>query len=639
MKAFSTLYTTLDASTATHDKHDALRAYFASAEPADAAWAAYFLAGGKPRQVVPTRLLRTLAQQRAGLTEWLFDECYDTVGDLAETIAHVLPPPTSDEDVPLSVWITDRLLPLRGAAPEIVAEALFGYWDRLDWSGRFLLTKLIGGGFRVGVSRQLVIRALADIAGIDQKRIAHRMVGWTDSKRTPTAARFLALIAREGSIDPGALTESADVRVEDDHATLQPGLPFAASQGGALSDAGTASPLSEEDLGLPYPFFLAQPLAGDIDDAAAIAHKLGERADWQAEWKWDGIRTQLVKRGGQTWLWSRGEELITDRFPEITAAATALPDGTVLDGEIVAWPPEASSPAPFAQLQPRITRKTVSKKILAESPARYLVYDLLEDAGHDLRERPLAERRTALEALPNVFPADAAAVGTMPPTITLPALVGAPQWASLAAMRDESRARGVEGIMLKHRHSRYGVGRTRVDGEWYKWKVAPYTVDAVLLYAQAGHGRRANLYTDYTFAVWDRPPGAADRALVPFTKAYSGLTDAEIKRVDAIVRNTTIEKFGPVRSVRPTLLFEIAFEGIARSPRHKSGIAVRFPRMLRWREDKPIEEADTLHTLQALLPIGEQHGTAPESTPASDTDIDTETNADADVARPDRTAV
>lgn len=587
MKAFSSLYTTLDASTATHDKHAALLAYFRSAAPEDAAWAAYFLAGGKPRQVVPTRLLRGLAQQRAGLTEWLFDECYQTVGDLAETIAHVLPPPTGDDDTPLSIWITQRLLPLRGAAPDAIAAALFAYWDSLDWSGRFLLTKLIGGGFRVGVSRQGVIRALADIAGIDQKRIAHRMVGWTDSKRPPTAARFLALIAR----DAAAATASPE--------TTETPTP--------------TPPLSEEDLGLPYPFFLAQPLAGDIEQADAIAQKLGVVSDWQAEWKWDGIRTQLVKRGGRVWLWSRGEELITDRFPEIAATAATLADGTVLDGEIVAWPTGASAPAPFAQLQQRITRKTVSKKILAEAPARYLVYDLLEHAGRDLREQPLEARRALLDAMSDSFVAAATLLGTVTAntTLTLPAPVNVSDWTTLAELRSESRARGVEGLMLKHRQSRYGVGRTRADGAWYKWKVAPYTVDAVLLYAQAGHGRRANLYTDYTFAVWDSPLGTPDRALVPFTKAYSGLSDAEIKRVDTIVRNTTIDKFGPVRSVRPTLLFEIAFEGIARSPRHKSGIAVRFPRMLRWREDKPIEEADSLATLRALLSMAGDDDASP----------------------------
>ncbi|MCP1116975.1 DNA ligase-1 [Robbsia andropogonis] len=604
MKAFATLYTTLDASTATHDKHNALRAYFNSAAPADAAWAAYFLSGGKPRQVVPTRVLRTLAQQRAHLPEWLFDECYHTVGDLAETIAHVLPPPTSDDDTPLSVWITDRLLPLRGAAPETIEQALLGYWDSLDWSGRFLLTKLIGGGFRVGVSRQLVIRALADIAGIDQKRIAHRMVGWTDTKRTPTAARFLALIAKDAVLDKDIAGDEYDENTIAAADTGHPGSPSGATQS-ILALVPSASPvqtIAAEDLGLPYPFFLAQPLQGDIDTPESVAGKLGERADWQAEWKWDGIRTQLVKRGGQAWLWSRGEDLITDRFPEITATADALPDGTVLDGEIVAWAVDAPGPAPFSQLQPRITRKTVSKKILADAPARYLVYDLLEQSGQDLREVPLATRRAALETLLAALLTDGRAAGPSQRAIALPSVVTAPDWAALAALRAESRSRGVEGMMLKHRQSRYGVGRTRADGEWYKWKVAPYTVDAVLLYAQAGHGRRANLYTDYTFAVWDGPPEQPSRALVPFTKAYSGLTDAEIKRVDAIVRNTTIEKFGPVRSVRPTLLFEIAFEGIARSPRHKSGIAVRFPRMLRWREDKPIEEGDTLASLQALLP-------------------------------------
>jgi DNA ligase-1 len=553
MKRFAALYTALDATTSTHDKLEALTSYFAAAAPEDAAWASYFLAGGKPRQAVPTRLLSEIARERAGLPEWLFEESYHAVGDLAETIAHILPSAQRSTELGLTQWIEQRVLTLRGVAPEELRVRLLSYWDELDWGGRFLLTKLIGGGFRVGVARQLVVRALASVAGVDHKRIAQRMVGWTDSQQKPDAARYLRLIAPEPNGD----------------------------------DAPSAQQTHDSDLGLPYPFFLAHPLQAD-------PATLGEPSNWQIEWKWDGIRAQLVKRGGRVWLWSRGEDLITERFPEVAALGEALPDGFVIDGEILAWEPGALAPLPFARLQPRIARKTLTKKILADSPATLLAYDLLEAHGKDLRMTPLAERRAQLDAL-------AASVdGTLArDLLRVSPVISAPDWETLARLREESRARGVEGLMVKERESMYGVGRTKAAGTWWKWKIDPYAVDAVLVYAQRGHGRRASLYTDFTFAVWDEANGV--RTLVPFAKAYSGLTDEEMRQVDAIVRKTTIEKFGPVRSVTPTLVFEIGFEGIQASPRHKSGVAVRFPRMLRWRTDKHIDDADTLAMLKGFI--------------------------------------
>lgn len=553
MKRFAALYTALDATTSTHDKLEALTSYFAVAEPEDAAWASYFLAGGKPRQSVPTRLLSEIARERAGLPAWLFEESYHAVGDLAETIAHILPPAERNSELGLTQWIEQRVLTLRGVEPQELRARLISYWDELDWSGRFLLTKLIGGGFRVGVARQLVVRALAEVAGVDHKRIAQRMVGWTDSQQKPDAARYLRLIAPE-------------------------------AQG---EDAQHGETRHDSDLGLPYPFFLAHPLQAD-------PATLGEPSNWQIEWKWDGIRAQLVKRAGRVWLWSRGEDLITDRFPEVAALGEALPDGYVIDGEILAWEPGASAPLPFARLQPRIARKTLTKKILADSPATLLAYDLLEAQGKDLRMTPLAERRAQLDALASQVDATLAR-----DLLQVSPLVEAPDWQTLAALRDGSRARGVEGLMIKQRESMYGVGRTKASGTWWKWKIDPYAVDAVLVYAQRGHGRRASLYTDFTFAVWDEASGV--RTLVPFAKAYSGLTDEEMRQVDAIVRKTTVEKFGPVRSVSPSLVFEIGFEGIQSSPRHKSGVAVRFPRMLRWRTDKQIDDADTLAMLKGFI--------------------------------------
>ncbi|MET0264120.1 MAG: ATP-dependent DNA ligase [Duganella sp.] len=555
MRDFSRLYAELDETTATNRKLAALQAYFRSAAPADAAWAVYFLAGGKPRQAVPTRLLRQLAIEYSGLDEWLFDECYQAVGDLAETIAHILPPAGHPSDIGLADWIELGIAPLRGAAPEAVRSAMFEYWDQLDTRERFLLTKLIGGGFRVGVSRLLVTRALSAIAGLDSKLMAQRLMGWTDGSVRPTAAGFAQLIAEH---------------TPEEHAR----------RGGS-----------------PYPFFLAHQL----DREAAT---LGELSQWQVEWKYDGMRAQLVSREGKNWLWSRGEELITERFPEL--AALRLPDGVVIDGEILIWhgdlsSPSAVAPAPFADLQKRMGRKQVSARLLAELPAVLVAYDLLEYAGEDLRTAPQSARRTRLE---QVVAEVLVQSGGAP--LRISPLVEADSWEQLAQQRAASRERGVEGLMLKAVDAQYGVGRTRNVGTWWKWKVDPYSVDAVLIYAQAGHGRRASLYTDYTFAVWDhgeekQPGEGSERRLVPFAKAYSGLTDAEIAKVDQAIRRTTIEKFGPVRSVTPSMVFEIGFEGIASSPRHKSGIAVRFPRILRQRTDKTVDQADTLDTLKQLL--------------------------------------
>jgi DNA ligase-1 len=539
MREFARLYAELDETTATNRKLEALQNYFSHAAPENAAWAVYFLAGGKPRQAVPSKLLRQYAIEYAGLDEWLFDECYSAVGDMAETIAHILPAPARRSDVGLAEWMEQRIGPLRGADPGTIREALFAYWDELDARERFLFVKLIGGGFRVGVSRLLVTRALAAIAAVDGKLIAQRLMGWTDGKVAPTAAGFLKLIAAQS----------------DEEHKLRGGQP--------------------------YPFFLAHQLQGE---PAA----LGEVADWQVEWKYDGIRAQLVRRGGQNYLWSRGEDLITERFPEI--AAVHLPEGTVVDGEVLVWNGQAGAPAPFADLQKRIGRKTLSARLLAELPAVLLAYDLLELDGVDTRALPQHERRALLETLVQ---------GAGQPALKMSPLVDNASWDDLATLREESRARGVEGMMLKARDAQYGVGRTKDVGTWWKWKIDPYAIDAVLIYAQSGHGRRASLYTDYTFAVWDDVAG--ERKLVPFAKAYSGLTDAEIAQVDNAIRKTTLEKFGPVRVVRPTMVFEIGFEGIALSSRHKAGIAVRFPRILRRRDDKPVEEADTLDTLKGLL--------------------------------------
>ncbi|MDM0067436.1 ATP-dependent DNA ligase [Variovorax sp. J31P207] len=547
MKQFAALYRELDATTSSLAKQAALQRYLQDAPAADAAWAVYFLAGGKPRQLVPAKLLRLLAQEAAGLPEWLFDESYEAVGDLAETISLLLPAPTDRHDTGLAEWIEAHLLPLRKTPPDALPDTLRAQWQRLAIDERLVYFKLITGGFRVGVSKLQVTQALAAVGALDPKRVAQRLMGYTHISGQPTAADYAALISPESTGERDQKTS-----------------------------------------GQPYPFFLAHPFNLPLDQFDAA---LGAPSQWIVEWKWDGIRAQLVKRAGQVWLWSRGEELVTDRFPELAVMGDALPDGTVLDGEIVVWREDRVQP--FAELQKRIGRKTLGPKLLREIPVVLLAYDLLEWQGRDQRAMPQQARRVLLD--------DLLASVQHPSLIASPMLHG-DEWPDLARQREAARAMGVEGMMLKQRDAHYGVGRTKDVGTWWKWKIDPLSIDAVLVYAQRGHGRRASLYSDYTFAVWDGPPEAAERKLVPFAKAYSGLTDAEMAKVDAVIRKTTIESFGPVRSVRPTLVFELGFEGIARSTRHKSGIAVRFPRMLRWREDKTVEDADTLQMLAALLP-------------------------------------
>lgn len=551
MKAFADLYLQLDATTSSNAKLAALQDYFAQAPAQDAAWAVYFLAGGRPRQMVPTRLLRELTLTLSGLPDWLFEESYQAVGDLAETLSLLLPENPHGNEEGLAHWVEAHLLPLRGQPPEVIRQRLPALWAQLDRPSLMLCVKLITGSFRVGVSKLLVTRALAQLAGLDAKRVAQRLVGYTDLSHRPTAQRYLQLVAAESA---------------DEH---------------------------HQRGGQPYPFFLAHALQAPLEQFDAL---LGPVDAWQVEWKWDGIRAQVVKRDGQLWIWSRGEELVTERFPELHSLTATLPDGVVLDGEILVWKPGAAATdiavQPFALLQQRLGRKTLGKKLLADAPVVLQAYDLLEWQGEDWRNRPQHARRAQLEALLRDHP--------LAPVVLSPLLQG-DDWPALARQRERSRSLGVEGLMLKQRDALYGVGRTKDMGVWWKWKIDPFSVDAVLIYAQRGHGRRASLYSDYTFAVWDGPPGTPGRTLVPFAKAYSGLSDEEMRQVDAIIRKTTVETFGPVRSVTPTLVFELGFEGIALSKRHKSGIAVRFPRMLRWRHDKPVEQADDLATLQALL--------------------------------------
>jgi len=534
VKRFAELYAAIDSTTATSAKTAALVKYFAEVPARDAAWAAWFLTGHRPRQAVKTRNLHTWAAETAGLPLWLFEESYDAVADLAETIALVLPEPEGQDDTPLHAWIEERILPLRELGEVEQRARLTGYWATLRGTERFVFNKLITGAFRVGVSQLLVVRAIAQNFGLDPKIVSHRLAGeWW-----PTEETWARIVSAE------------EVETHAAH---------------------------------PYPFFLAHPLEGDPSS-------LGPRDEWLAEWKWDGIRAQLLKRGDTLALWSRGDEPIAEQFPEIMEDVRKLPP-CVLDGEVLAW--KHGRVMPFAALQKRLGRKNPGKKVLEESPVIFMTFDLLEIDGEDWRGRPLMERRARMADLLLAIPGGS--------RFEVASQVRAPDWETLAIARSQSRAMGTEGLMLKRRDSPYGVGRTR--GDWWKWKVEPYTLDAVLVYAQKGSGKRASLFTDYTFAIWK------SGELVPFAKAYSGLTDEEIREVDAFIRANTIERFGPVRTVKPELVFELGFEGLQRSNRHKSGIAVRFPRMLRMRKDKAASEANTVEDAFELL---EAHlGSAP----------------------------
>jgi len=545
MRAFAALYDALDASTSLIDKRRALVDGLRAMTAADAAWTVHLLAGGKigggkTGKIAASGELRRWLREESGHPEWLVEDSYAHVGDLAETIALLLPERLDAAPEREALGLADEIARLRAVAGTDEASrraAVVEGWRRWRGSARFVYTKLLTGALRVGVSGGLLQQALAEIAAVAPAVMAERLVGGV----APTPEAWAALVA----VDDG---------------------------GREGPDAAAGSPARAAESARPYPFHLASPLE-------AAPETLGPIDAWQLEWKWDGIRAQLIRRGGRVVLWSRGEERLDGRFPEVEAAAAALPDGTVLDGELLAW--RGDEPLPFAILQTRIQRKRPSAKVLAEAAVRFVAFDLLEAEGIDLRDRPLHARRATLGAL-----VDGSALGLSP-------VLDPSDWTAAAALRAAARQHGAEGLMLKRRDGAYGVGRKR--GDVWKWKLDPRSVDAVLLYAQAGHGRRSTLHTDCTFALWD------GEALVPVAKAYSGLTDAEFLELDRWVRAHTRERFGPVRSVAPQLVFEIGFEGVQRSPRHKSGVAVRFPRMLRWRRDKTAADADRLDTLKAMI--------------------------------------
>jgi len=548
MEAFQALYDRLDRVTGTRAKVAALVEHFRQSAPEDAAWALALLLGKRRRRLITGRRLREILRERCGLADWLIDDCHGQVGDSAETISllwpavmddvapvkAVLPAITSEQ--PLHWWMETLLPAISGLKDEEQTDAVLALWQAVPVEHHFMVNKLLTGGFRVGVSTGLISRAVAQAFELDESLIIQRLMGGFD----PSAERF------------EQLTAPAD---------------------------------SEErrSSGTPYPFFLASPLDPErLHDS--------NPDEWQVEWKWDGIRGQLIHRGSRVYLWSRGEELVNDSFPELVDVGSALPDGTVLDGEVICWQPDEATPLGFDQLQRRLGRKTVGATLRRECPMRFIAYDLLENDGQDIRDRPLEERQQRLKALLHGVdhPEDWRLQRSSSWALT--------SWSDLDAQRQQAREQRAEGLMLKHRSSPYLSGRKR--GHWWKHKLDPMSLDAVLLYAQAGSGRRANLFTDYTFGLWTDGDGPQ---LVSFAKAYSGLNDAEILELDRWIRRNTLQRFGPARSVKTELVFEIGFEGIHPSKRHKSGIAVRFPRILRWRRDKSAEEADRLETASQLI--------------------------------------
>lgn len=523
MKKFSRLISKLEQSNKTNDKLAALVDYFSEADDADKIWVIALFTGKKPKRTINTKLLKEWIIEITGLPPWLFVESYHNVGDLSETIALLLPPSTSESDVPLHQWI----LQLKGLVHSSYQEKkdfVFHAWQKLNTQERFVFNKLISGNFRIGISTKNLIHALSRLTGLDSNHITHSIMGkW----------------------DPDQIT---------------------------FTDLVNGSHVNT-DSSWPYPFCLAHPIDVPV-------HELGSPENWQAEWKWDGIRGQIIKRNDELFIWSRGEELVTDQFPELHIALTGLPNGTVIDGEILAV--RDGEVLSFSTLQQRLNRKIIYKKQLEEAPIGFYAYDALEFAGVDYRNEPLHKRRAVLEQL---LPIE---------NIILPApMVVFDSWDALEEERKQSRELNSEGIMLKHKDSLYHNGRKR--GDWWKWKIEPFTIDVVMIYAQKGSGRRANFFTDYTFAVRD-----GDQ-FITIAKAYSGLTDKEIKEVNSFVVKNAIEKFGPVRTVKPELVFEIAFEGIAVSKRHKAGLALRFPRIVRWRRDKKVADINTLEDLQMLL--------------------------------------
>jgi len=525
MRHFADLINALETTNKTNAKIDAIIDYLERAPDEDKVWFIALFTGKRPKRNVNTNYMKEWALEITKLPYWLFQESYSSVGDLGETLSLILPPPRENIERTLSEWMND-IVGLKGKTDTEKKEFVLHSWNGLDYTERLIFNKLIGGSFRIGVSDKTLINALTKFSGQESSALMHSLMG----KWLPDEVSFKELI-----------------------------------------DAENVNP----DNSKPYPFCLAYPLEKKPDE-------LGNSDEWLVEYKWDGIRGQIIRRNDEVFIWSRGEELVTEQFPEITEVVKAMKGSFVLDGEILAV--KDDKVLNFNELQKRLNRKTLTKKMLSEIPIKVFAYDLLELENNDLREKPISARRALLEEL---------LLNENPQNIKISKSLDFEKWEELDLLRDNSREVNSEGLMLKQKNSPYHSGRKK--GDWWKWKINPFTIDAVLIYAQKGSGRRSAYYTDYTFAVKNGD------ALVTIAKAYSGLTDKEIMEVSRFVTKNAIEKFGPVRTVKAELVFEIAFEGIGFSNRHKSGVALRFPRIVRWRKDKTVDEIDSLEEIKKLI--------------------------------------
>lgn len=531
MQLFAKMFERIDQTTGTNEKVAAMAEYFSTAELEDKIWASLLLRGRVHRTPLTSHRMRAAFARLSQAPKWLLEECFSHVGDTAETLAllmnsGVLKVDTTPQERSLHVWMTEELVGLRTLDDAELDQRLLALWRSTKPEEWFLMNKLLTGAFRIGVSERLVLKALAQATG-ESESVWHQ---WLLGKSERDFEELKRVFRGEAP----------------KRETLQ-----------------------------AVPFCLAAPLEVSFFETE-------QPQNYLAEWKWDGIRAQIIKKEDKVWIWSRGEDMITESFPEIKQMAASWPEDAILDGELLVW--DKDKPADFHVLQQRLGRKRLTLDILQSAPVTFMAYDFLHLNGEDLTQLPLSARRTHLERFVTEHPRE---------RLILSPPVRFETWDELRRIQQSAREQAAEGLMLKNLNSPYISGRKR--GVWWKFKVEPYTLDAVLLYAQAGTGKRSNLFTDYTFALW------REDQLVPFAKAYSGLDNKEIEELDRWIRRNTKEKFGPVRSLKIEHVFEIAFEGIAPSTRHKSGIAVRFPRILRWRKDKLPKDADRLDDAWKLI--------------------------------------
>ena len=537
MRNFATLFKELDETAQADLKIEALINYFKKVPPEDLAWTVSLLLGRKIKQVISVKRLRKWSVELTQIPDWLLAECLNNVGDLAETISLILPFEGNSENIPLHVWIEQCIFPLKDQQEEIQKEKIVSFWHQLNSVERFLFNKLVTGSFHVDIPPKLIIKALSSFCSLNEKYISQRLIGnWV-----PTAGFFNFLCT---------------------------------------------SNVSDTMANIPYPFNPVVQLDLKVED-------LGNINQWLFEWKWNGIRSQIIKRENKVFIWSHDEDLLNDSFPELYELGSILPDGTVIEGIII--PIRDNILLPSAELKKRIAKRYPVKKILSDIPVSFVAFDLLEFDKEDIRNKSLNQRRNLLKEILNDI---------TDKRIILSGVVECNSWKDLKIARSEAGKKSVDGLMLKRLYSPYSIGSETIVSamqsgilttNWYKWKNDPLTINAILLYARLEQGSTSPLFKEYTFALWH------DGKLIPFAKTSSGLTDEEIIQVDSFIRKNTLGKFGPVRTVKPELVFKLEFDGIQKSSRNKSGIVVLSPHITRWHHYKKIEEAGSLNSLTILL--------------------------------------